>query len=530
MTSPASPNPKAEFPFSGLMFVLISVGIFLLHVSLLRLPYFWDEAGYYIPAARDLLLKGSLIPLSTPSNAHPPLVMAYVALWWKVLGSTPAVARCAMLLSAAFALLGVFRIARRVANLEVAIAATTCTAVYPVFFAQSTMAHVDLATAGLTLWGMDSYLGGRNRSTAVWFSLSVLAKETAILAPLALLAWELVCPWVSWFLKQPICIRERSWPAFASLLTPVGVLALWYAYHYARTGYVLGNPEYFRYNVQATMSPLRILLALLMRLWQVFGYLHLWVLTLLMASAMTRPAICDGEVERPRIELPVQCIFGIVILTYVVALSIIGGAVLARYMLTAVPLVVILAVSTLRRRVQAWRWLVGIVCAAFAAALFWNPPYGFSPEDNLAYRDFIEMHLDAEQFLEAHYPKATLLTAWPASGEVTQPFLGYVRQPLRVVRIEDFSPEDVLAAAEERARFDVVLAFSTKYEPPHPLVESPRWWERLKARFFGYHRDSPPAFIAQVLNGNVVFREQRQGQWVAVIELERVEEARLQRR
>jgi hypothetical protein len=267
-----------------------------------------------------------------------------------------------------------------------------------------------------------------------------------------------------------------------------------------------------------------------MRLWQVFGYLHLWVLTLLMGWAMIRPAIRDGNVERLRIELPVQCAFGVVILTYVVALSIIGGAVLARYMLTVVPLVVILAVSTLRRRVQAWRWLVGLACAAFIAALFLNPPYGFSPEDNLAYRDFIVMHENAERFLEARYPKAIVLTAWPASGEITQPFLGYVRQPLRVVRIEDFSPDEVLAAAQERARFDVVLAFSTKYEPPHPLVESPRWWERLKARFFGYHRDLPPAFIAQVLDGNVVFSEQRQGQWVAVIELERVEDARLRRR
>jgi hypothetical protein len=512
------------------MFVLISVGIFLLHISLLRLPYFWDEAGYYIPAARDLLLKGSLIPLSTPSNAHPPLVMAYVALWWKVLGSTPAVTRSAMLLTAAFALLGVFRIARRAANLEVAIAATACTAVYPVFFAQSTMAHVDLATAGLTIWGLDSYLGRRTRSAALWFSLSALAKETAILAPLALLTWELICPWVSQFLKPPICLGDRCWPVVASLLTPVGVLAVWYAYHYARSGYVFGNPEFFRYNVQATMSPLRILLALLMRLWQVFGYLHLWVLTLLMGWAMIRPAIRDGNVERLRIELPVQCAFGVVILTYVVALSIIGGAVLARYMLTVVPLVVILAVSTLRRRVQAWRWLVGLACAAFIAALFLNPPYGFSPEDNLAYRDFIVMHENAERFLEARYPKAIVLTAWPASGEITQPFLGYVRQPLRVVRIEDFSPDEVLAAAQERARFDVVLAFSTKYEPPHPLVESPRWWERLKARFFGYHRDLPPAFIAQVLDGNVVFSEQRQGQWVAVIELERVEDARLRRR
>jgi len=530
MTSPAFPNPKTEFPSSGLMFVLISIGIFLLHASLLRLPYFWDEAGYYIPAARDLLLKASLIPLSTPSNAHPPLVMAYVALWWKVLGSTQAVTRSAMLLAAAFALLGVFRIARRAANLAVAIAATLCTAVYPVFFAQSTMAHVDLATAGLTIWGLDSYLGARNRSAAVWFSLAVLAKETAILTPLALLAWELVCPWVSRFSKQTICLRDQRWPVVVSLLTPVGVLALWYVYHYARTGYVFGNPEFFRYNVQATLSPLRILLALVMRLWQVFGYLHLWALILLMGWAMTRPALRDGDVERPRIELSIQLVFGVVILTNVVALSIIGGAVLARYMLTAVPLVVILAVSTLRRRVRAWRWLVGMVCAAFVAALFLNPPYGFSPEDNLAYRDFIEMHLDAERFLEARYPKASVLTAWPASGEITQPFLGYVRHPLRVVRIEDFSPEEVLAAAQERSRFDVVLAFSTKYEPPHPVLESPRWWEGLKARFFGYHRDLPPAFIAQLLSGNVVFSEQRQGQWVAVIELERVEDARLRRR
>ena len=55
----------------------------------LRLPYFWDEAGYYVPAARDLLLTGSLIPQSSVSNAHPPLVMAYLALWWKVVGFAP---------------------------------------------------------------------------------------------------------------------------------------------------------------------------------------------------------------------------------------------------------------------------------------------------------------------------------------------------------------------------------------------------------------------------------------------------------
>jgi hypothetical protein len=62
------------------VFLVIFVLIFLLHAPLLQLPYFWDEAGYYVPSARDLLLTGSLIPHSTLSNAHPPLVMAWASL------------------------------------------------------------------------------------------------------------------------------------------------------------------------------------------------------------------------------------------------------------------------------------------------------------------------------------------------------------------------------------------------------------------------------------------------------------------
>ena len=53
-------------------------------------------------------------------------------------------------------------------------------------------------------------------------------------------------------------------------------------------------------------------------------------------------------------------IFYVVILTYAVAMALIGGAVLARYMLPAVPLVIILSVSTLWRRLRFWRVAVGV--------------------------------------------------------------------------------------------------------------------------------------------------------------------------
>jgi hypothetical protein len=510
-------------------------------VPLLQLPYFWDEAGYYVPAARDLLLTGSLIPHSAVSNAHPPLVMAWLALWWKVVGYAPVVTRTAMVVLAAFSLLGVFRLAERAANTKVAIASTLCTALYPVFFAQSSLAQVDLAAAGFSFWALSAYVEDQLAATVLWFALAALAKETAILAPIALAAWEIVG-----LLARRSSMRKlwlgasphgndksnnqgsniRSVRRVVWLLIPALPLVLWYAYHYAHTGYVFGNPEFFRYNVAATLSFTRFLLALAMRFWQLSGYLHLWVLTLAMLLAMWMlPPQRDSEGERSRISIPVQMIFYVVMITYAVAMALIGGAVLARYMLPAVPLVIILSVSTLWRRLRFWRTAIAYVALAFVAAWFWNPPYGFSPEDNLAYRDYVVLHQDGERFLEARYPMARVLIAWPASDEVTHPWLGYITRPMRTVRIENFSLDEVLAAADFRSNYDVALVFSTKYETGPAPWDHWRAWTALKTRFFGFHRDLPPAAVAQILGGRIVFSEQRPGQWVAVIEMERVEEA-----
>jgi hypothetical protein len=456
---------------TALIFTVLFVLLFLFHLPLLRLPYFWDEAGYYVPAARDLWLTGSLIPHSTPSNAHPPLVLAFLAFAWKFVGYAPVVTRTAMLLVAAFSLTGIFRLANQVADFSVAIAAIACAALYPVFFAQSSLAHVDLAAAGLIFWGLYSYLAEKRLSTALWFSLAVLAKETALLVPLALLAWEILYRCFRWkLISGP---HRFSW----SLVIPAAVLASWYGYHYVRTGFVFGNPEFFRYNVSDTLQPLRILLALFLRLWQTFGYLNLYFLTIATLLAMFRPPLIDGNTERPRIALRVQCIFLVIVVVYVIAMAMVGGAVLARYMLPVVPLVIIVAISTLRRRVRYWAAVVAIVCLALVAGFFVNPPYGFSPEDNLAYRDYIELHQHAEDLLEARYPVSRVLTAWPASDELTRPYLGYVTRPMRVVRIEDFSAEQVMSAAEMPSNFDVALIFSTKYEPQHPLLARWRRWQ-----------------------------------------------------
>jgi hypothetical protein len=508
------------------IFAVILAAIYILHWPLLRLPYYWDEAGYYVPAARDLFLTGSLIPRSAPSNAHPPLVLAYLAACWKLAGASIFITRSAMILVAAFALLGVFRLAARLANTRVAAASVACTAVYPVFFAQSSLAQVDLAAAGFTFWALDAYVARRPFATAALFAMAVMAKETAVLAPAALLGWVVLCELLPARAKERFGLKPGDLRTNAALLAPIVVLVAWYAYHYAKTGFVFGNPEFFRYNVQATTNPLRIVLAEVMRLWQTFGYMHLIVLTGLMGWAMTKAPQADVGVERPRIVWNQQAILYVVIAAYVIAMGVIGGAVLARYMLPVVPLVIIIAVSTIWRRCARWPALIAVVILAFVLGLFVNPVYTFPLEDNLAYADYIRLHQRAAAYLEQHPPRGPVFTAWPGSDELSQPFLGYIAKPLTVERGENFSAEELNTASAIARRCDTAFLFSTKYEPKRAFLTNWTWWQDAKRRFFGFHQDLSPEAAASLLGGRIVFRDSVTGQWVAVVYMEHEEVAR----
>src|SRR5689334_6317996 len=83
-------------------FLLLAVPLILIHLSLLDLPYFWDEHGQFIPTALDLLRDGSWVAHSTLPNIHPPGVEAYLVLWYKLFGYSVAITRIAMLVVASF--------------------------------------------------------------------------------------------------------------------------------------------------------------------------------------------------------------------------------------------------------------------------------------------------------------------------------------------------------------------------------------------------------------------------------------------
>jgi uncharacterized membrane protein len=492
------------------LFPLFFIFIFVLHAGLLRLPFFWDEAGYYVPAAHDLAQYHALIPHTTMDTGHPPLPAAYLALWFSLSGWKPAVGRIAQLLLAAFALTNVFLLAQRVSNSAIAWATTIATAAYPIFFVQSSLAHADMMAAAFTLWGIRLVIEQRIGLAQLAFALAALSKETAVITPLALGVWEL--------LRRHREDEASRISRAAPFIIPAIPLAAWLLYHHHATGRFFGNAEFYQYNVTFALSPLRFVLALGLRLWQLLGIMNMLALTAAMALAMFFPPVSDASGERPRISINVQLQFAVIMLAHVFTFSLIGGAVLTRYMLPCYPLVILLGMSTLHRRIRNWQWAAAAIIALFIVALFVDPPYRIAPEDNLAYSRFVRLHAAAARFLEQHEQGDAILTAWPASDELTKPYLGYVKQPFSITPVRDFTAEEVLRARGMHGQYQVAYLFSTKYESQSWLRSA--LWERFNRRFFDYHRDLSPEAAALLLGGRVVYFARHGAEWVQIIEME----------
>jgi Gpi18-like mannosyltransferase len=101
-------------------------------------------------------------------------------------GFYPEVTREAVLMVASLGLLAVWRLAMRLVGVgSVAFWTVVLTGLYPIWFAQSTLAHADIFAAACTLWGLVYALPDRGRRpwAAAWFAAAALCKETAIAIP-----------------------------------------------------------------------------------------------------------------------------------------------------------------------------------------------------------------------------------------------------------------------------------------------------------------------------------------------------------
>ena len=211
----------------------------------------------------------------------------------------------------------------------------------------------------------------------------------------------------------------------------------------------------------------------------------------------------------------------LLLLVNAVLFSVLGGALLTRYLLPMYPLVLLVAVTTLYRRVPYWHGLAAFSAAAFIAGNLHQSPLRLCPGRQPHLRPRHPSPPGRHPQLEARYPGATVLSAWPLTDELSRPELGYLSQPYAVYLVADFTAAEIALAAQEPEKYSAALVFSTKYDPHSSFFTLGATSRAADERYFGLHHDLPPEEIARQLHGDLVWKQQDHGQWIALIRFNR---------
>lgn len=469
----ASPSRKRPY-YLLVFFLLFAAPLFAVHVSLLSLPFFWDEHGQFIPTALDLLRKGAWVARSTIPNVHPPGVEVFLVTCYKLFGYSIPLTRGAMLLLASFGLLFTFLL-----SIELSQGAKGAPAflpplfllVSPLFYTQSMMAQLDMPAMVFTMLSLLLFVRKNYAAAALASTVLVLVKETGIVAPLVFFV---------------VLIMRKDWKRASYFTLPAVALLTWLVVLHHATGYWLGNPDFAHYNVGYSLQPVRMTLSLVRRIYYLFFAEFRWIGTLVLFFAARRQRFVLNHFWRSdpwRVTLLIATL-------NVVLVSVLGGAELERYLLPVLP-VLYIAVSVALTFTPKWASATASAALflGLIVSLFWNPPYPFPYENNWAMVDFVRLQQVAADYTERNFGSSAVATAWPYTAALRNPDYGFVTQKLHVVETNDFHISSIRALPP--TSFDVLIAYTRTWAPQTGVISIPLVRAFL-GRFYEWQPDITP--------------------------------------
>ena len=482
----------------ALVFGVIAGFLILAHGPLLWLPFFWDEAGQFVPAALDLFHSGAWIPVSVVPNIHPPGVMAWLAGFWSVFGYSIAGTRVAMLLVAALGAMVTFLLSielSRGATGAPAFSTLTLLCISPLFFAQAMMAQLDMPAMCFTALALLFFVQNRFRDSALACVALVLVKETGAMIPLVFGAWLVI----ERRKEAPRQLQPALW-----FLLPFAALLLWLAALRHATGSWFGNPGFADYNLLYTLNPGRFLVALLRRFYYLFISTGHIIGTAIVIYSWRRLPILRNRSWR---------IAATVVVAHIVAVSLLGGAVLERYLLPLFPILYSAFAVALRGLLPRPRkFALAALALGLLAANAVNPPYPYPWENNLSFVAFLQLEQSAATAVDLH--SGTVATAFPMSQALLRPELGFVNTRHKVIEMAGFTASDV-----EKLKLkdpEMVLVFTRVWDPWRILAIPPV--ASLLHGLYGYEPQLSAQGIADRLGMRVAFRWRSRGLTAQLLE------------
>jgi hypothetical protein len=149
------------------------------------------------------------------------------------------------------------------------------------------------------------------------------------------------------------------------------------------------------------------------------------------------------------------------------------------------------------------------------AGFFWNPPYPFPYENNLAMTDFVRLQKAAAEYLDGDAPQgAVIASAWPYTGALRNPELMMSERKFNVVETDDFHSASVVKALKNSPA-DILVVYSRTWEPEYGATRFAPV-EQFLRRYYDYEPQITAGEIEEKLGMRSLFRTSQHGQWIEV--------------
>jgi len=298
-------------------------------------------------------------------------------------------------------------------------------------------------------------------------------------------------------------LREKRRREALYFLAPAVALGLWLVELHHATGHWLGNDEFARFNVNQSLGFSHIVYAIGRRIYALFlsdGHF-------LGAAAL----IAGWRLLRGK----EWTVAGLVALAQTALVTLLGGAVLDRYLLPVLPILY----AAFAVAASAWSRPVRLTVQAsmvtlFIVGWFWNPPVPFPYENNLAMVDFVRLQQQAAEYLEDHAVDQRIATAWPFSDAVLHPEFGYVHRPLNLTVVTGGVRLADLAKLNPKT-FDVLVMYSAEWSVKGRLLDI-HPIRSLVHTFLDPNINATADEIRATLGFVPVLRWTRGGQWIEI--------------
>lgn len=498
------------FLFHRIAAVVIVLFCMLVWWPTRNLPYHWDSAGFFINATKQLVDTGFSPWVAEFSDfAHPPLLMTLVGGAWNVFGEELWVSHVVMWVFLPLLMGATYLIGRKVLAVDVkknndsyllpeieALGGALLVGAMPFVLVEYGLVYIDLPAGALFSVALAAVLYRRYGWMAAFMVAAGMVKESVLIG-LPILGFVMASHiWkdegVSWSNWQTLTAK-KYWKRWILLALPVVVFGIWLVYHFQVTGWWLVRPERQLRGVNslgdmfvAFKFVTRELLFTQGRV--VFSLGGLVGLGMIMLDAKKRTLLWSYSV---------MALWLLVILG--VAAFAKTGEFGLRYGIFLVPAVVIFLVRMNRELVMLFtkkyvRWgMVGIISLnllLFISA--WHPvsgqlhaEYRFAPVTDLGYRDMISVASQAAEYLEINYPDATIYGGFPENYQLSEPYQGYVDEPLNfrdckdyvysedeqaILYIHPYSPSQIPCS-------QILLQVQTRPLEKHQFVSNDTWVE-----------------------------------------------------